>query len=85
MTKLSPNLCPCCKQTLIINHLHCEQCGTNVSGSFISSFHQFSEDELLFIRDFVLNSGKLKLIALKMDKSYPTIRKMLNRIINKIE
>ena len=80
-----PNNCPSCHHNLIITQLHCNQCGVNLSGYFASSFHQFSEDEQLFIKNFVLNDGSLKSVARQMNKSYPTIRKMLDHIINKIE
>jgi hypothetical protein len=68
----------------MITQLHCAQCGANISGSFVSSFHQFSEDELLFIKNFVVNSGSLKSVARQINKSYPTVRKILNHIISKI-
>ena len=84
MTKTVPNNCPCCHSDLVITELHCDLCGTNLSGSFVSSFHQFSEDEQLFIKNFMLNGGNLKSLAQQMNISYPTVRKMLNQIINKI-
>ena len=70
---------------MMVTLLHCEQCETNLSGSFVSLFYQFSEEEQLFIKDFILNNGRLKSIAQQMNKSYPTVRKMLNQIIRKIE
>jgi len=85
MTKALPNNCPCCHQNMMITQLHCEQCGTNLSGSFVSLFHKFTDEEQLFIKDFVINSGNLKSLALQMNISYPTIRKILNQIIIKIE
>jgi len=85
MNSALPNFCPCCNQNLTITQLHCEQCGTTLSGTFISPLNQLSEDDLLFIKNFVLNSGSLKHVAMKMDKSYPTVRKMLNHIIKKME
>lgn len=41
--------------------------------------------EQLFIVDFVKASGNLKVIAQKMGVSYPTIRNILDGIIEKIE
>lgn len=41
--------------------------------------------EQLFIVDFVKASGNLKVIAQKMGISYPTIRNILDGIIEKIE
>ena len=85
MTGTLPNHCPCCNQRLIVIQLHCEECGTNLTGSFVSPFHQFSEDEQLFIRNFVLHSGSIKSVARQMGKSYPTVRKMLNNLIKQLD
>ena len=86
MTGILPNTCPCCHQnTLIVKDVFCEKCGTTLSGSFISPFNQFTDDEQVFIKIFIQKSGSLKSVAQLMNKSYPTIRKMLNQIINKIE
>ena len=85
MNGITPNICPCCHRNLVITQLHCEQCGTTLSGSFVSLFHQFSEDEQLFIKNFILNSGSFKSVARQMGKSYPTIRKILDHIISKME
>jgi hypothetical protein len=85
MTKTIPNSCPCCHQKLVITELHCEQCETRLTGSYVSLFHQFSEDEQLFIENFILNDGSLKSLAEQMNINYPTVRKMLDQIISKIK
>ena len=84
-TLLLPSSCPCCHQKLTVTQLRCKQCGTSISGSFDSMFHQFSEEEQVFIINFLVSNGSLKSLAGKMNKSYPTIRKMFNQIITKIE
>jgi hypothetical protein len=43
------------------------------------------EEEALFIKRFVMNSGSLKSMASEFGVSYPTLRKRLNRLIRKIE
>ena len=84
MKKALPDSCPSCHHHLMITQLQCDRCGAGLSGSFVSSFHQFSKDEQLFIKNFILNDGNLKSVARQIDKSYPTIRKMLDQIISKI-
>ncbi|MFB8424922.1 DUF2089 family protein [Priestia megaterium] len=42
-------------------------------------------DDLEFIRKFVLNSGSLKQLAKDYEVSYPTVRLRLDRLIQKIE
>ncbi|PER08738.1 DUF2089 family protein [Bacillus cereus] len=43
------------------------------------------KESLEFIRKFILNSGSLKSIAKDYDVSYPTVRTMLDKLIQKIE
>ena len=43
-----------------------------------------SEEELQFIKRFVLASGSLKDLAKQYQVSYPTLRIRLNRLIDKI-
>ncbi|GGJ55643.1 DUF2089 family protein [Virgibacillus salexigens] len=42
-------------------------------------------EDIEFIRKFVLSSGSLKQIAKSYEVSYPTVRTRLDRIIQKIE
>lgn len=42
------------------------------------------EEDLTFIRNFILASGSLKEIALQYGVSYPTVRLRLDRLIQKI-
>jgi hypothetical protein len=44
-----------------------------------------SSDDQQFILRFVKNSGSLKEMASEMKLSYPTVRNLLNEIINKID
>ena len=44
-----------------------------------------SEEELHFIKRFVLASGSIKDLAKQYKVSYPTLRIRLNRLIEKIE
>jgi hypothetical protein len=43
------------------------------------------EDELGFVKQFVLASGSLKDLASRYDVSYPTVRLRMDRLIQKIE
>ena len=44
-----------------------------------------SEEELHFIKRFILASGSLKELAKQYQVSYPTLRVRLNRLIEKIK
>ena len=48
-------------------------------------FDELSEEDLAFIRRFVLSSGSLKEIAKVYGISYPTVRLRLDRLIEKIK
>ena len=50
-----------------------------------SWFKFLSDEDLAFVRRFVLASGSLKQIAQQYGVSYPTIRLRLDRLIAKIE
>lgn len=46
---------------------------------------KLDEEDILFIKKFVLSSGSLKEMAKLYDVSYPTVRLRLDRLIQKIE
>ena len=43
------------------------------------------DEELAFVRQFVLASGSLKELATRYSVSYPTVRLRLDRLIQKLE
>jgi len=56
-----------------------------VVGSFtLPAFVQLSEKEQAFILDFVKSSGSLKDMAKNMGISYPTVRNLLDDLIEKL-
>jgi hypothetical protein len=66
--------------------LKCESCQTEVSGLYeLPVLLRLSEEELQFILRFVKNSGSLKDMSAELKLSYPTVRNMLNEIIQKIQ
>ncbi len=84
MKKLPIN-CPSCEALLIVSQLSCPSCETVISGSYsLPILLQLSGEEQDFIFEFVLSSGSLKKMAVKMGKSYPTVRNKLDDIIEKI-
>ena len=86
MQKKLPYNCPSCAAPLIVTSLSCEACDTVVSGTFeLPLLAKLSADEQVFITDFVKSSGSLKIMAQKLGLSYPTVRNLLDDIIEKIE
>ena len=47
--------------------------------------NHLDEEDIIFIRNFVLASGSLKEIAEQYSVSYPTVRLRLDRMIQKIQ
>ena len=83
--KRLPLKCPACTSSLKVGRLFCEECQTEVSGSFsLPLLAKLSEEEQSFVLDFVRFSGSLKDMAKKMGISYPTVRNILDDIIEKL-
>lgn len=81
-----PTYCPSCNTQLKVKSLQCENCQTEVSGSYdLPVLALLSAEDQQFILRFVINSGSLKEMASELKLSYPTVRNMLNEIINKIK
>ncbi len=86
MQKRLPVVCPSCTTTLHIKTLLCPQCQTEITGLFsLPVLLALTNDELEFVLEFVKSSGSLKLMAQKLGLSYPTVRNMLDDLIEKIE
>ncbi len=84
MKKLPIN-CPSCEKPLAVSELTCSDCETVISGSYsLPVLLRLSAEEQDFIFEFVMSSGSLKKVAVKIGKSYPTVRNKLDDIIEKI-
>jgi hypothetical protein len=84
MKKLPVN-CPSCENPLAVSQLSCSSCETIISGNYsLPILLQLSNEDQDFIFEFILSSGSLKNIAVKMGKSYPTVRNKLDDIIERM-
>lgn len=84
MKKL-PLKCPSCESALNVSKLHCTYCDTEVTGGFtLPLFARLSEKEQAFALDFIKASGSLKDMARNMGISYPTVRNLLDDLIDKL-
>jgi hypothetical protein len=84
--KQLPLKCPACNETLKVGRLYCERCRTEVNGSFnLPLLARLTEEEQSFVLDFVRFSGSLKDMARKMGVSYPTVRNILDDLIEKLQ
>ena len=76
---------PACDSPLKVGRLFCEHCDTEVCGSFeLPVLAKLTEKEQLFVIDFIKSSGSLKDMAKNMGVSYPTVRNVLDDLIDKL-
>lgn len=74
-------VCPCCGKKLHVSELSCEDCGVSVRGSFaLPAFAGLSAEDQNFVAVFMRNSGNMRDVQAELKLSYPTVRKMLDRV-----
>lgn len=85
MQKSFPISCPGCQGRLKVESFHCDACDTTITGSFsLPLFLKLNQKEQDFIMEFVQNSGSLKKMSKSLKLSYPTVRNMLDDLIEKL-
>jgi len=85
MEKILPITCPGCRSEMRVKSLYCGACDTTISGSFgLPLFLKLETKDQEFILKFVQNSGSLKQMSKTLKLSYPTVRNMLDDLIEKI-
>ena len=81
-----PCICPSCRSQLKVKSLRCDNCQTEVSGLYdLPVLAQLSADDQQFILQFVKCSGSLKDMAKYLNLSYPTVRNLLDDIIERLK
>ena len=77
--------CPVCHNDFVVTRLSCDNCGTELTGEFtLSKFNYLDTEKLYFIEIFMKNRGNIKAIEKEMNLSYPTIKKMLDEVIEQL-
>jgi hypothetical protein len=85
MQKKIPSECPSCNSQLLVKSLYCNNCGTSIDGLFDLPLQvKLTLDEQQFILTFVKFSGSLKEMAKHLNLSYPSVRNLLDDLIEKI-
>lgn len=68
-----------------MGRLRCPDCSTEVCGCFdLPLLARLPEKEQQFVLSFVKSSGSLKDMAKSLGVSYPTVRNMLDNLINQL-
>ncbi len=77
--------CPICGHDLFVTKLECSHCHSEISGKFqLSKFNYLSKEHLYFIELFIKNKGSIKQLEKELQVSYPTVKKMLNEVIESL-
>ncbi len=76
MTELSSNIsCPSCGGRLRPRVLCCPACDLRVEGNFVSNeFASLSQEQLHFLRIFIVCEGRIRDMEAALGVSYPTIK-----------
>lgn len=81
-----PCYCPSCRSELKVERLYCENCKTRVEGLYkLPTLALLSREEQEFVLKFVKHSGSLKEMSKELELSYPTVRNLLNELIDNIK
>ena len=81
-----PSQCPSCQEQLKVKSLKCENCETEVNGLYdLPVLARLASEDQEFILKFMKNSGSLKDMAKDLNLSYPSVRNLLDEVIEKIK
>ena len=76
--------CPVCDHPLTVTRLTCDNCSTNIEGSFSTSvgpFTKLSPEQANFALTFIRCEGRLNRMEDELNMSYPTLRNRLVEVI----
>lgn len=79
--------CPVCGGSLRVRELRCVACGTRIRGSFEpphGKLLSLSGRDLEFVELFVRARGNIKELEKTLKVSYPTVRSMLDGVIERL-
>jgi hypothetical protein len=73
--------CPACQGPLLPAELHCAHCDLAVRGAFATNeFASLADDDLHFLRIFVLCEGRIRDMESALGVSYPSIKGRLAKL-----
>ena len=78
-----PKKCPACGNDLVVTHLTCPDCATEVEGGTypLDLFNRLEPNDFDFIVLFVKSKGNIKEMERELGISYWTIRSKLNELV----
>ena len=76
--------CPICESEILVTRLYCPSCETSVEGHFeahAGPFADLTDEQRLFVLNFVRCEGRFNRLEEEMGLSYPTLRNRLYDVI----
>ncbi len=81
----APRDCPVCGERLALTRLSCEDCGTELSGSFgACDFCTLGDDDREILRVFLSSRGNMKDVERHLGVSYPTARSRFDALLGRL-
>ncbi len=78
--------CPVCQGELIAVRLECRACGIGIDGRFeAAGVSGLSHEQIQFVEVFVRNRGIIRDVESELGVSYPTVRSMLDDVVESME
>ena len=75
-----------CEETLLLTGLTCEECDTEISGSFAPcEFCSLDTADRDLLRVFLRSRGNLKEVQAHLDVSYPTARARFDDLLGRLD
>lgn len=78
----APVICPVCGNKLHIEKLKCSNCNSKIEGEFeLNEFATLSNENIDFLRLYLLNRGNLSKVSEILGISYPTALNKFNKLL----
>ena len=80
------NRCQHCQSAMTVSRLECTACGLGVEGRFATPrLARLTAEDQHLIESFVLCGGSLKTLAEQLSITYPTVRKRVDAVIERVQ
>lgn len=77
--------CPLCHKTVQVDRTTCRCCAVRFEGDFhLPRLARLSPDHQRLAEALVMSGGNLKELTIKLDVSYPTLRKRVDSLIEEL-
>ena len=78
-------ICPSCNSPIEVVKLQCTKCGLTMEGKFSECpFCSLPTEDFQFMISFLLNEGQITEIEKELNISYPTVKKRLEFLLDKL-